>query len=127
MSVEFYGEPELKPHADGFHWTVEKPYLIRVDHINIVIAPGFISDLGSIPKIFWNVIPPVGKPLRAYLGHDWLYAKQIYSRRESDLALWRMMAALNVPRWQMRLIYWAVYCFGGFAWRSDAKKKEKTR
>lgn len=125
MHVYFSGEPLLEPHADGVHWTIKKQFLISVGHINIAIRPGFVTDLGSIPKAFQNIVSPEGPPLRAFLGHDWLYAKQFFSRYDSDVALLRMMKYLRVGWLERWAVFIAVRLGGGFAWRADTRRKQK--
>ena len=122
----FEGEPNLTPHADGIHWTVNVPFIIHDDELSTIIIPaGFITDLGSIPKIFQNIISPAGKPLRAYLGHDHLYSTQMVNRKEADDCLFRMMSALgefSAAKWA---IYLSVRLGGWLAWNQDAKEKNK--
>lgn len=119
----FFGEPELIAHNDGIHWTVAMEFAIDDDILGRLSIPnGFVTDLGSIPKIFQNIISPEGKPLRAYLGHDWLYAVQKWTRKQSDDCLMRMMYALDVPLIERWTIYLAVRAFGGSAWSEDKRK-----
>lgn len=122
----FSGEPVLVPHDDGVRWTVQHEFVIHDDMLGrLVIPAGFVTDLGSIPKIFQNVISPEGRPLRAFLGHDWFYAKQFYSRAIADDFLLRGMVALKVGWLERWIIYLGVRLGGGFAWRSDAKERRR--
>lgn len=122
----FQGEPVLIPHADGVHWDLDKPFVAWDDDLGRIEVPlEFVTDLGSIPKIFQNVISPEGRPLRAYLIHDYLYATQRFTRAKADACLMRMMAALRVPWYERWTIYLAVRAGGWSAWNSDAKEKNR--
>jgi hypothetical protein len=123
LTDSFSGEPLLKPHADGVLWTLENTFVIHDNVLGSMMIPkGFVTDLGSIPKIFQNIISPEGRPLRAYLGHDYLYAMQEFTRAESDACLLRMMKSLNVGLIERWIIYIAVRFGGWIAWNEDAKK-----
>jgi len=96
----------------------------------IRVPRGFVTDFGSVPKIFWNIFPPVGTFRDAcFLRHDWLYATEYYSwegvaykilpkddvRAEID---WRFLCMLQAAGdwWISRnSIYSAVRINGGFA------------
>ena len=109
----------------GYTWSLLKVFAVKDDILGLVIAPmGFVTDLGSIPKLFWNIIPPNGKPTDAYVIHDYLYAKQNFTRAQSDACLLRMMESLTVSWIERWTIYVAVRFGGWHAWASDAKKKE---
>ena len=41
----------------------------------IIIYRGFPTDLSSVPKFLWGVLPPYGDFLLASLVHDYLYTK----------------------------------------------------
>lgn len=119
----FSGEPEFYAQADGIHWTLATDYVIVDDVLGILrISKGFVTDLGSIPKIFQNIISPEGQPLRAYLGHDYLYATQKFTRYESDNCLLRMMEALDVGLIERWTIYLGVRAGGWNSWNEDMKK-----
>jgi uncharacterized protein YcaQ len=124
----FHGEPDLVPMEDGFHWKLLSPYIVDDDVLGTLIVPeGFVplekftTDFGSIPKAFQNIIPPEGRPLRAYIVHDWLYARQKFTRKQSDDCLMRMMKALEVGWIERWTIYTAVRLGGWWSWRQDAK------
>ena len=120
----FEGEPELTPWPDGVRWTVVKTYFIIDDVFGRLMIPsGFVTDLGSIPKLFQNIISPEGKPLRAYLGHDYLYATQNRTRAQSDACLMRMMNALGVGAIERWTIYLGVRLGGWWSWRQDGINK----
>jgi len=46
----------------------------------IVVPRGFVMDFGSIPKIFHNLLSPIGTKMdKAYVIHDWVYGTEYFS------------------------------------------------
>lgn len=48
-----------------FYSEYEKEYVIT-------IPKGYRSNFASVPRIFWSLIPPVGRYSKATVIHDWL-------------------------------------------------------
>lgn len=116
-------DPILTPIAGSFNWRVDVPFSVMDDVLGkIEIPQGFISDLGSIPRIFWNIIPPEGPATAGYLIHDWLYAKQFCSRYDADNCLLRLMTLLGIGYFVRYAVYWNLRAFGWKAWADDANK-----
>lgn len=115
---------DLEVQPDGFHYKLLRPFTVDDDVLRRLTAPaGMITDLGSIPRIFWNIVPPNGKPTDAYVIHDYLYATQRFTRAESDACLLRMMTSLGVSWIERWTIYTAVRMGGWIAWNNDTKSK----
>lgn len=123
---EILVEPILQPVAKGYTWEVKDPFTFKDDEIGVQVVPdGFVSDLGSIPRFFWNIIPPFGPATPAYLAHDFLYFSQQYERSTCDAVLLRLMNVCGVGFFTRHLVYRNVRLFGWMAWEQDAKKKEE--
>lgn len=99
----------------------------------IVVPVGFLYDGASVPRVFWNIVGPFGRVLRASVIHDWLYTvKRIELSPDNFLIVDQKLAddiyleALYVdrePPWnitwfQRNGAYRAVRNFGGEAWRT---------
>ncbi len=84
----------------------------------IIVPAGFISDGASIPRIFWTIIgsPWSGKYGRAAVIHDYLYYKQIFTRKKSDLIFLEGMKVLGVSWWKRHLMYRAVRMASWIPW-----------
>lgn len=107
----------------------------------IEIPAGFLTDLASIPRIFWNLLPPDGPWAEAAVVHDALYFTEggahrwngrrvitrkdsfgpaafawPYSRAESDGILLQAMTDLGVPWLQRLAIYAGVRVGGWIGW-----------
>jgi hypothetical protein len=85
--------------------------------INIITVPaGFVTDLASIPRIFWNIMPPDGEYAKASIIHDYMYSKHLFHRKHCDEILYEAMGVLGVQTWKKYIIYSAVRMFGWAAW-----------
>lgn len=148
-TVGFHGKPGLIPLQDKTHavitsdgrtlWAHSRPfnYCPKPGEC-IQPALGSRTDLASIPRFAWSLLPPDGPWVQAALIHDYLYrthgtgvwyyahkdgSKTIvhgitratpYSRDESDLILDQAMADRGVKTFPRVIIYEAVH-FGGKA------------
>lgn len=92
----------------------------------VVVPAGFKTDLASIPRIAWNVLPKSGRYDRAAVVHDFLYATAAggITRGQADGVLSEAMGVLGVGAWTRRIIYTAVRVGGWKPWgayrRGDA-------
>ncbi|EOG5721796.1 DUF1353 domain-containing protein, partial [Salmonella enterica] len=83
------------------------------DNSDIISVPaGFITDLATIPRIFWTILPPDGKYAKAAIIHDYLYDNALRTKKEADLIFLDGMTVLGVPKWKRTVMYWAVRVFG---------------
>ena len=80
--------------------------------IVIRVEKGFITDLASIPRIFWFIFPPHGYYGKAAVIHDYCYVKAIASKYWADKTFLEAMTVLKIPRWKRKCMYWAVRLFG---------------
>ena len=88
------------------------------------VPVGFITDFASIPKIFWNILPPIGRYGKAAVLHDYLYNTQPFQRVRCDDLFLEAMGALNVNWMTRHIMYRAVRMFGWLAWNNNTKKRE---
>ena len=92
--------------------------------VEVTVPLGFVTDLASIPRIFYSVLPPHGSYAHAAIIHDYLYWTQTRSRREADLILKIAMEDLEVEPAIVSAIFHAVNIFGGAAWDANARLKQ---
>ena len=85
VKIYRYGEmPELTENLN---------YYVN-DHYVIVIPKGFKTDFASIPRIFWNIIAPIGKWTLPSVLHDYLYSEGYrlgISRKQADKIFYQAM------------------------------------
>ncbi len=91
----------------------------------IKVPIGFITDFASIPKIFWKILPPVGKYGKAAVIHDYCYATACYPKTKSDKIFMEGMEVLKVKKWKREAIYWSVFMFGWVAWYNHRRRNKK--
>lgn len=127
----FLSELQICPQDDGINWMVCTPFDYEVGEIGsgdkIEVPIGFMTDLGSVPQVLWNLIPPIGKPLRGYVLHDWLYAKQDRSRAKCDGVLLEAMGVAGVSFPKRWTIYIGVRAGGWIAWKEHIKNGDPER
>ena len=112
-------------------WRLTEPFEFHVgtkESEEIISVPaGFGTDFASIPKLFWNILPPQGDYGKAAVIHDYLYVTQglegKYSRKQCDYIFLQGMEVLGVGGLARWLIYNAVRWFGGWAWDKYKKKQ----
>lgn len=67
--------------------------LVRIDFnlngVDYSIRPGFITNLGSVPKRLRHIVDPDDESLLAFIIHDYLYSKNVagIAREDADKAM----------------------------------------
>jgi hypothetical protein len=79
------------------------------------VPAGFKSDLASIPRLFWAILPPFGRYSKAAVIHDYLLANNKVIPDNEKLTIDRInyifkesMRELNVNKVQIAVIHFAV-------------------
>lgn len=82
----------------------------------IWVPRGFETDLSSVPRVFWRLIPPtVGE--QAAVIHDFLYREGWESRALCDAIFRQALADAGVDPFRRWLMWAAVRLFGRTAYR----------
>lgn len=81
-----------------------KPYPVNIPR-------GFVTDLASIPRIFWSIWPPFGLHTRAAVIHDYLYATKA-PKDFADHAFLQLLKEDGVP-WLRRSLFYRAVKLGG--------------
>ena len=103
--------------VSGRLWEVEKDFTYVIGKKNFVKVPkGFITDLASIPRVFWSIFPPDGNYTQAAVLHDYLYQMNLFIRKECDGIFLQAMKILKVPLWKRSVMYSALRMFGWICW-----------
>lgn len=83
------------------------------------IPRGFISDGGSIPRLFWRLFSPLdGRYLAYYIQHDFIYKTGMRQRKDADIILRKGLekGGMNfIGRWA---VYFSVRAFGWLHYKS---------
>lgn len=107
--------PAILELMDRYLWKIHQPFefYLTDDETDIIEVPvGFITDLASVPRIFWSLLPPNGKYAKAAIIHDYLYDNALRTKEQADLIFLDAMAVLGVPKWKRWLMYQSVKLFG---------------
>jgi hypothetical protein len=79
--------------------------------LTVTVPAGFVTDLASVPRIFWNIISPHGDHIRAAIIHDYMYANQ-WPKDISDSCFLIVMQRDKVNMFKRMLMHRAVKRFG---------------
>lgn len=100
--------------------TVQRPLfsggMESVGLATLVVQAGFKTDLASIPRPLWAVLPPLGKYDAAAVVHDFLYKNNGVTRKQADDVLLEAMVVLGVRPTQRWAIYAGVRLGGWCVW-----------
>ena len=124
---QFTTELNVRPLSDGVHWVLLDEFGYDVGFLgsdDTITAPaGFITDFASIPKIAWSIIGgPWGKYGKAAVIHDYLFATQQKSWRETNQIFLEGMQVLGVSWLKRTIMYSMVTAFSWVSWLRAKKK-----
>jgi hypothetical protein len=104
--------PAILEWCGSYKWRVHEPMAYEIEGVAYAVPAGFSTNMASIPRIFWNILPPTGKYAKAAILHDWLYTVGKLPRKECDQILLDGMKSLTVESWKRHLMYYSVRLFG---------------
>lgn len=123
---DFSGRPALYIFVDMDYFALLSA-LTWQDRLNkavsVSVPRGFVTDFASVPRLFWSLVPPIGRYGFAALFHDYAYWQQTTDRKAADRLFRDTMTELKVSPFTCWLLYSSVRLFGGFAWRNNARAK----
>jgi hypothetical protein len=70
----------------------------------VEIPKGFVTDLATVPRIFWGIISPSGRHDLACVVHDYLLDTG-YNRKQADRELLHFLKLCRVHRFKSHLMY----------------------
>jgi hypothetical protein len=89
-----------------------------LDGACVIVPEGFNSDLASVPRGLWNLIPPWGPYADAAVVHDFLYQTQLIKPRSFVDSIFLEAMAVKQCRWAQRwVIYLGVRVGGWVTWK----------
>lgn len=119
---------KIAPYADGENFILLEDFSFEYGVEGsgaIITAPRlFITDFASVPRAFWNILPPWGKYGFAAVIHDWLYYEQPVSKEDADLILLDGMEVMGVGIVDRNVIYEAVKNAGQSSWDENKRKRD---
>jgi hypothetical protein len=126
---DFTGPPApMVPFADWDYYYTKgviewEPSIGSLQAIAVKIPIGFVTDLASIPRVFWSLLPPQARYTYPAIVHDYLYWEQPCDRDTADRVLRLAMEEVEVGKVTALTIYEAVRIGGASAWSSNAEAK----
>ena len=118
--------PQVEQFGDGRNWMLQG-YLIHrfgnTPHV-IIVPPGFVTDLASVPDIAESLLPRAGEYSNAAIIHDYLYWTQSCTREQADNLMSIIMKETGVVLWKDLLIHGAVRLGGTDAWNANRHRRE---
>ena len=91
---------------------------------SVAVPRGFVTDLKSLPKAFWSLVPPDGAYAYAAVIHDYLYWTQSTDRETADKILRECLLELGLVKSTVALIYHSTRSFGQALWSANAELKK---
>mgnify|MGYP003626607069 CR=1 FL=1 len=127
---EFACIPYVRKNVwDGEHWITLTELVVRLeDGARLVIPSGFVTNFGSIPKITKSILERMGKSLRAFVVHDWLYSKQLsihYKQRVCDKILYDLSREDGESWWDAQMINKGLSVGGWYNFKNNLPKVEE--
>ena len=111
------------PKSGDIRYTLSKlTYFPKVAKGIIEVDVHLATDLGSIPQALQSLFPKDGKAMFAYILHDDLYKRGLYSRSTTDDVLEEAMKTLGVTWWRRKAIREGLRVGGWVAWNKHRKK-----
>ncbi len=106
--------------GDGKYWVLARPMVYEQPKTKqtFTVQRGFVTDLASVPRLFWSAVPPCGKYTPAAVVHDYLYWYQPANcdRECADTLLLVAMEESGVGELERNAIYAGVRAGGKDAW-----------
>jgi hypothetical protein len=107
----------------------------------ITVPAGFVTDLASIPRWCWTILPPDGPWVKAAIVHDFLYATagtgewkkrtdgrtraEPYTRREADDIFREGLENRGVDSFRRSILWAAVRIGGAGGWGRDDSRQPR--
>ncbi len=108
----------LKGEWDGVNWLTLTKIRFAIDDKEYAIPVGFVTDMGSVPRIARMTVDRMGKSLVAFVIHDYLYASDstvAVERKVADEVLYQIGRFCGESWYTANKIYYAVRMFGWMA------------
>ena len=123
----FHNRIIVHPLPDGINWITEDWVALSFSDKSIFVPKGFKTDFGSISRFLWFIVgaPATGKHRRAVIYHDWLYATQRLTRKESDYICLEIMKFDKTNFISKYLIYFGVRIGGFIAWNRKTNESKE--
>ena len=122
ITQEFIGKLILID-VDGDSWILDEPFGYMSKAGNRIMVPsGFVTDLASVPRLFWRIFPKSGPYNKAAVIHDWMYRNHLFDRYDCDDIFLDAMLFDGVGYFKAHLIWAGVRLGGCIPWNDEGRK-----
>jgi hypothetical protein len=83
---------------------------------SFTVPKGFVTDMASIPRVFWSILRPDGNYAYSAILHDYLYWDQTRPRETADRIFQLSMRDFKISPSTVSTIYQAVRIGGQRSW-----------
>lgn len=110
-----FTEP-LQLFASDGKWVTSRPLTYEIGYkgsgIRFTVPADYTTDLASIPRMLWSVLPPHDPKVAApAVLHDFLVKQPEFNRNTADAIFYEALKALRVPVWRRVVMYCGVVLF----------------
>lgn len=121
-----FQSPLIFKKLEGKQFQLTAPLIYQVTADKVITVPaGFVTDLASIPRVFYISTPPIGDYDMAAVVHDFLYTAQVTTRAQADGIFKQAMQDCGVGWYTRTKMYLAVRMFGGKIWDAYARDDQE--
>ena len=123
MSVVYSSDPLLRWSLRAGYFTVDAAFTATWTQpgkksFKVRVARGFGTDLASIPRLFQNIIPKIGRHIQPAIVHDYQYVYDTgLTRAEADEMFLDGMKSVGVGCLRRHVMWAAVRVGGTGHWR----------
>lgn len=103
-----YPEIHIKKLPDGLNYEMVNDCIVD----GIIIKAGSKTDLVSVPRLLWLIIPPHGLAVNPSIVHDYLTRNKILPRVECDTIFYELLIKTSINPFQAATMYIYVRLFG---------------
>ena len=119
IQYSFHASRKLKKD----YWVVKTGFLYHLDDSftsYVYVPKGYLTNGASVPRIFWNVVPPWGHYGQACVLHDWLCEHNYYfdglnsfylNRKQVNNIFNDAMKVAELPNGKRKLIFGGVEAY----------------
>lgn len=117
---------KARTHDDELPWEVAREMTFADGDKVVRVPAGFKTNLASVPRFFWRLIPPFGRYTVAAVIHDWLYTEKRLAdgtpvdKEYADELFLRLMEEFDVDATTRGIMYTSVHLAGQSAWEGEA-------
>jgi hypothetical protein len=116
--------PHMHPVGDGLNFQLDHDFAACLHGYYIIVPAGFKTDLASVPRFFWRIVPPHQYP-EASILHDYMYSAEYFKREKCDKFFREILIHRNASRLRAYAMWLAVRLFGWAVWRKHDPKDVK--